>query len=144
MRFKFLMKQFLQELFFISHCNHHTGGGLQFVFSLPGGIEIKASNMDIQLQDNQFVALRVSGLRNEVPTALPAGDVPTYISSDPAVISIGIDADGVTTVAKALGVAGTATITASADGFTDVANNTVALRPLTGIVLEASAPQTIV
>jgi hypothetical protein len=140
--FVYSVKKFLQELFFINHCDRTPGEGLQFVFTLPGNITIRASNMITVMNDNQSVALKVLGFRTgQAPFALPTGDVPVITSSDPAVISIGLDADGVTAVAKAMGVAGTATITATADGFTDSASITVLLRPLAGILLESGTLQ---
>ena len=100
--------------------------------------------MDIKLQDNQFVSLKVEGLREGVKSALKQGDSLSLISSDTTVATVDLGADGVTAIVKAVGVDGAALITASVGGFTDSLNVTVAVRPLEGIVIEAGYPQNVV
>lgn len=135
------LRTFLRELLFLNHSNPDAGAGLQFVIHTPE-FEIRTNDMQINLNDNQSIALKLAGKSAKGNSAALPGDASTVqnvVSSDPAIITVTRDPDGVTYHVAAVGPVGTATLTASYGALTASAQVVVQAGPAVTIDFEAGA-----
>ena len=124
---------FILELFLFHKRTHHTGSGLQFLLTLPGGITIRSHKMDISISavDAPFTLAVIGTDAKGNPTPPPAGAVGSWTNSaDNIATSVFTD---LSTTVSPVGPVGTDVITVTIDGMMATANVTVVAGPMVAI-----------